>query len=144
MAKTKKINVQVKELAKMKTSELRDKHLEVFGEETASRNKQYLIKKLAEALKQKTAEAMPSRSKPARTTKKKDAKLRDPRLPEPGTVLEKTYKGKTYKVKVLHEGFEYNGAHYRSLSKVAREITGQIWNGFLFMGLIKRKPSASA
>jgi len=144
MAKTKKTNAQVKELAKMKTSELREKHLEVFGEETASRNKQYLIKKLAEALKQKTAESGPSRSKPARMNKKKDAKLRDPRLPEPGTVLEKTYKGETYRVKVLHEGFEYNGVHYRSLSKVVREITGQIWNGYLFMGLIQRSKKASA
>ncbi len=144
MAKTKRTNRQVKELEKMKTSELREKHREIFGEETASRNKQYLVKKLAKALDEQTAAAKPARSKPARKTKGKAAKPRDPRLPEPGTVLEKTYKGETYKIKVLEDGFEYDGDHYRSLSGVAREITGQIWNGYLWAGLVQSRRQASA
>lgn len=84
------------------------------------------------------------KAKPARLPKVKEPKPRDPRLPEPGTVLEKTYKGETYQVKVLDDGFEYNGTHFRSLSRVACEITGQIWNGYLFMGLIQRSKNASA
>jgi hypothetical protein len=144
MAKTKRSNRQVKELEKMKTSELRERHREVFGEETASRNKQYLVKKLAKALEQQAAAAKPARSKPAGKSKSKAAKPRDPRLPKPGTVLEKTYKGETYKIKVLEEGFEYDGTHYRSLSGVAREITGQIWNGYLWVGLVQRPKQASA
>jgi hypothetical protein len=144
MAKTKRTNRQVKELAEMKTSELRERHREVFGEKTASRNKQYLVKKLAKAIEQKVAVAKPARSKPARKAKGKTTKPRDPRLPEPGTVLEKTYKGETYKIKVLEDGFEYDGTHYRSLSGVAREITGQIWNGYLWAGLVQRPKQASA
>ena len=33
------------------------------------------------------------------------------------------------------DGFEYDGRTYRSLSAVAKRITGQQWNGFLFFGL---------
>jgi len=37
---------------------------------------------------------------------------------------------------VLDDGFEYRGKTYRSLSAVAREATGTIWNGFLFFKVI--------
>ncbi len=143
MAKGKTTTI-AKDLADLKTSELRDKHLDVFGEKTASRNKQYLVKKLAKALDQQAAEAKAAKTKPARSRKVKATRPRDPRLPDPGIVLEKTYKGETYQVKVLEDGFEYNGERYRSLSRVAREITGQIWNGYLFMGLVQRPKKASA
>jgi hypothetical protein len=144
MAKKKNNKINVKEFEKMKTIELREKHREVFGEETASRNKQYLVKKLTKAIQEQAATAKPPHSKPVRQAKGKAPKLRDPRLPEPGTLLEKNYKGKDYKVKVLENGFEYNGTHFRSLSRIAREITGQVWNGFLFMGLVQRPKKATA
>jgi len=63
---------------------------------------------------------------------------RDPRLPAPGTVLTRDYRGTTYEVKVLEDGFEYEGELYASLSKIATQITGTSWNGFLFWGLGKR------
>ena len=40
-------------------------------------------------------------------------------------------------VKVLDSGLEYQGRQYKSLSSIAREITGTKWNGFLFFGIIK-------
>jgi len=55
---------------------------------------------------------------------------RDPRLPAPGTVIRKVHNDVTHQVKVLGSGFEYKGERYKSLSKVARLITGTIWNGF--------------
>jgi len=64
------------------------------------------------------------------------AKARDPRLPAPGTTLVRPYKGKDYRVTVLDEGFRYDGREFRSLSKLASEITGQASiNGFLWMRL---------
>jgi hypothetical protein len=38
----------------------------------------------------------------------------------------------------MNKGFEWNGRPYRSLSAIAREVTGQRWNGLLFFGLTKR------
>ncbi|MCC6741676.1 MAG: DUF2924 domain-containing protein [Planctomycetia bacterium] len=49
---------------------------------------------------------------------------RDPRLPAVGTTIVRPYKGKDIRVKVLADGFEYEGTHYRSLTKVALVATG--------------------
>jgi hypothetical protein len=63
---------------------------------------------------------------------------RDPRIPLPGTVLVRHVGGRTVTVKVLERGFEYEGRIYSSLSSIAREVTGTIWNGLLFFGLVRR------
>jgi len=61
--------------------------------------------------------------------------------PPPGSVLTREYKGRTVRVRVLDDGFEYEGQPYRSLTAVARAITGSHWNGRAFFGLTKaRKP----
>jgi hypothetical protein len=59
----------------------------------------------------------------------------DGRLPPPGTVLTRPYKGRSLQVQVLPHGFEFDGQVYRSLSAVARAITGSHCNGFLFFRL---------
>ncbi len=60
---------------------------------------------------------------------------RDRRLPLPGTIITKTYKGRKIQVKTLENGFEYSGKIYKSLTAIAKEITGAHWNGFLFFNL---------
>jgi hypothetical protein len=57
------------------------------------------------------------------------------RLPMPGAVIIRQYKGETIEVKVLPKGFEYEGEIYRSLSAVARKVTGTHWNGYHFFQL---------
>ncbi len=52
-----------------------------------------------------------------------------------GTVLMRDWKGTTHEVKVINGGVLYKGKRYRSLSEVARLITGARWNGPLFFGL---------
>ncbi len=57
----------------------------------------------------------------------------------PGTLLVRSYRGETRQVKVLDDGFEYDGRLYRTLTAVAKRITGQHWNGFHFFGLVEEK-----
>jgi DUF2924 family protein len=57
---------------------------------------------------------------------------RDPRLPAPGTVLSRIHNGIVHQVTVQDHGFEFEGKSYRSLSQVAKAITGTAWNGFGF------------
>ena len=66
-----------------------------------------------------------------------------PRRPElkPGTRLVRGWQGQTYEVLVLDDGFSWQGTSYRSLSAIARKITGTAWSGPLFFGL---KPNRSA
>jgi hypothetical protein len=61
---------------------------------------------------------------------------------KPGTKLIRVWQDKTHTVTVLHEGFEWRGSRYRSLSEVARSITGTRWNGLVFFG-VKPRPSSN-
>jgi hypothetical protein len=54
---------------------------------------------------------------------------------KPGTRLMREWQGRTYDVLVLDDGFSWQGARYRSLSAIARQITGTAWSGPLFFGL---------
>lgn len=54
---------------------------------------------------------------------------------KPGTVLTRTWRGVLHHVAVLDAGLEYRGERFRSLSEVARRITGTRWSGPLFFGL---------
>jgi len=58
-----------------------------------------------------------------------------PDRPIAGTRLMREYQGEEHHVTVLHYGFEYRGQRYKSLSRIARIITGQQWSGPLFFGL---------
>ncbi len=60
---------------------------------------------------------------------------------KPGAKLIREWHGKTYRVAVLEDGFEFDGERYRSLSRIAREITGAHWSGRRFFGLTQKEKS---
>jgi hypothetical protein len=147
---------EVAALEAMTVAELRDKYAQVFGEETRVGNKTWLIKRiiwrlqalaegdLSERARRRAAELAqdadlrlsPPRQKqtaPASVPKNgKACALINGHLPLPGTILTRWYKGQTLKVQVLRHGFEYEGRVYKSLSAVAKAITGSHTSGFLF------------
>jgi DUF2924 family protein len=53
----------------------------------------------------------------------------------PGTRLLREWQGETHQVSIVAAGFEYNGTIYKSLSAIARRITGTPWSGPQFFGL---------
>ncbi len=155
-----------KELAAMRrmtVTQLRIRYVEVFGEQTRSSNRQHLIRRIAwrlQALEHGTL-SQRARRKAAeladeanlRLTAPKNAPLavapprpvdagtyHDRRLPPPGNIIVRMYKGQSLRVTVLEEGgFEYEGLRYRTLSSVAKAITGSHLNGYAFFGLAQRK-----
>jgi len=163
------VATQIAALERMTTSELAQRYTEVFGEPTRSRNKAFLKKKVAHRIQEiaegglsarardridELAEDAPIRrrqhrsrgadSTPATGATAPTEKPRDPRLPAAGETLVKIHKGVEHEVRVLKDAFEYRGERYRSLSKIAKVITGTTWNGFLFFGLTQRKPAPKA
>jgi hypothetical protein len=58
---------------------------------------------------------------------------------KPGTQLIRSWQGKTHTVTVQESGYQYDGRRYRSLSEIARHITGTQWSGPLFFGLKPRR-----
>src|SRR4051812_14309777 len=62
-------------------------------------------------------------------------RVRADNRPMVGTRLLRGYQGVEHVVTVLPDGFDYGGQTYRSLSAIARTITGTRWNGWTFFGL---------
>jgi hypothetical protein len=52
-----------------------------------------------------------------------------------GTHLVREWNGRTYQVEVLEQGFQMDGRAYRSLTAIAKRITGTNWSGPRFFGL---------
>jgi hypothetical protein len=67
------------------------------------------------------------------------AQIADPRNPVVGTKLIREWDGIAHTVTVLKDGFDWGGQRYKSLSAVARAITGTRWNGYRFFGLREMK-----
>ncbi|MGD9506978.1 MAG: DUF2924 domain-containing protein [Geminicoccaceae bacterium] len=59
--------------------------------------------------------------------------------PIAGTRLIREWQGVEHTVTVLQDGFEWQGRPYRSLSAIARAVTGTRWNGWVFFGLKNRR-----
>lgn len=57
----------------------------------------------------------------------------------PGTLLTREWSGQHHRVMVLERGFAWDGRSYKSLSEIAKAITGTKWNGPRFFGLRDRK-----
>jgi hypothetical protein len=59
--------------------------------------------------------------------------------PITGTKLVREFQGVPHHVTVLQDGYEWQGRPYKSLSAIARAITGTRWNGLVFFGLKNRR-----
>jgi hypothetical protein len=62
---------------------------------------------------------------------------------QPGAILLRHWGGVQHQVTVLQSGVQFRGKQYRSLSEVARIITGSRWSGPLFFGLKTRSREAA-
>lgn len=148
------INKEVATLQRMTVKQLRVRYAECFGEQTPAHNKVWLVKRIAWRLQCLEEGDLSERARRRAAELASDADLRlsppnvvpapvsstvafevDDRLPPPGTIITRKYKGATLEVKVLPEGFEFAGEIYKSLSAVAKAITGQHCNGYLFFRL---------
>ena len=150
---------QIDELGRLTTKQLKDRFHELFGYETRSNHKTYLFRRIAWRLQSVAEGDLSERARKRALEIANDADLRirapkgffeatpdpdataravpqdDARLPIAGTLLTREYQGETIVVKVLEDGFEHGGKVHRSLSAVARHVTGTSWNGYAFFGL---------
>jgi hypothetical protein len=161
------IKQEVARMKSMPTAELRDHFETVCLEPPRSRNRDWMIKKIAWRLQANEQGGLPERVRQRALAMADDADLRkrppqsfteqisfacenttviestrDPRLPPAGAQLHKTYKGKKLAVYVGDSNFDFNGTTYGTLSAVAKAISGSHVNGFTFFGLKSKKESA--
>src|ERR1700722_10947115 len=156
--------MELENLRRASLAGLREKFREVFQEQTRSRHREHLFRRIAWRLQALAEGDLSERARGRAHQIAKDADLRmiaprdffrvcgervqtapgdrdrrqlDSRLPLPGTVLSRNWKGRTILVEVLAKGFQYENRAYPSLSAIAVEITGTRWNGLAFFGLAR-------
>nr|CRH06177.1 conserved protein of unknown function [Candidatus Magnetococcus massalia] len=137
---------QVTALPDMTMSDLKAMWRDLFNQEPQHHGKHYLVRKLAYRIQElafgginkstkKRLDELSGDKKPSNKVslqpKRKENGL------SPGTKLVREWKGNEYVVTVLENGFELLGQKYRSLSGVAKAITGTHWSGNAFFGLKK-------
>jgi hypothetical protein len=158
------VPTQLAALEQLSVGQLAAKYRDLYGEPTRTRNKDYLRKRLSWRIQELLEGGLPASALeriaqlgddlPERWRMRQDAQTkeigpvqptepRDPRVPPVGTVLHRAFNGVAHDVTVCCEGFDYAGERFKTLSAVAKHITGTPWNGFLFFGLKKRVETTS-
>lgn len=133
-------------LAALKTTptpELKNQWRELFDSEPPAFNRRYLESRLAYriqelaygGLKPETIRRLETLGEQLDGGNITLRRIRADLKPIAGTRLVREWQGIEQTVTVLADGYEWQGRPYRSLSAVARAITGTRWNGWVFFGL---------
>jgi hypothetical protein len=130
-------------LKSMAMPDLKQKWRELFDTEPPPYNKRFLESRLAYriqelaygGLKRETIERLRALGEQFDGGDIRKRKLKADTRPITGTQLIREWKGVEHRVTVRDYDFEYEGRPYKSLSAVARAITGTRWNGLIFFGL---------
>ena len=123
--------------------ELKQLWRDLYDREPPSGNKPFLIKRLAYRIQELAYGGLSARAEAKLNVliEEEDRRVRGLPVvrkgdrPIAGTRLIREWQGVEHCVTVFDDGFEYQGRKYRSLSAIARAITGTRWNGPLFWGL---------
>lgn len=147
------ITQQIRELQNLAPAQLADRYSALFGRAPRNRNRAWLFRQVAWRLQERELGGFPERARTrleeliaqvelpiaAPTSRPKPAPARtDANTPTVGTVLTRRWHDQDIRVAVREDGYEWNGVLYKSLSAVAKAITGAAWNGRLFFGLTTR------
>ena len=152
------VKAELAALQHLSPKQLRQKYADVFGEASRSGNKDYLVKRIGWRIQSLAEGGLSERAKARAVELARDADIRMtvPRtttptvvtlpappmgLPMPGAVLARQYQGRLIQVTVLSKGFEWDGTVCRSLSAVAKAVTGSHWNGYGFFNLLQQGDS---
>ena len=131
---------KVAALPTLENDELKKLWRELFDEAAPRKKRDYLIPRLAWRIQELayggiSDEAQDRIKRLVRSKEQIKPSSNRTRRPAVGTKLIREYQGVEHHVTVTRNGFEYQSRTYRSLSHVAREITGTRWSGPLFFGL---------
>lgn len=128
-------------MRRMTTKELRERYAEVFGEQARTGNRDWLVKRIAWRIQANAEGDLSERARQRAVELADDSDLRlsppKPAKPQPevSTILRRLYKGRMIEVTVRDGAYEYEGQRYRSLSAIAKAVTGSHWNGRRFFNV---------
>jgi len=154
---------EIESLRRASMEDLRKKYQETFQEETRSKHREQLFRRIAWRLQALAEGDLSERARErahqiardgdlrinaprdfftlagerVQTTGDRNGREPDRRLPLAGALLTRKWKERTVLVEVLAKGFRYENRHYSSLSAIATAVTGTRWNGLAFFGLTR-------
>ena len=139
---------RVTALPGMSLADLKAMWKDLYDQAPPTHGKPYLVKRLAYRIQElafggltesteKRLDVLAQGKEDPKTNSAGGEKRQKANTPAPGARLVREWKGKEYVVMVMENGFEYQGRKFRSLSAVAKEITGTHWSGPVFFGLKK-------
>jgi len=149
------VRSEIENLRRLSIEQLRQRHRELFGEDSGCSNRMHLLRRVAWRLQAQAQGDLSQRASARAAQLAQDTDLRmqaprnfwkdldtperspgrDARLPAVGSSLTRSYQGRSVTVWIREKGFECHGRMYGSLSAIAYQVTGTRWNGFLFFGL---------
>jgi hypothetical protein len=129
------------------TPDLKQQWRELFDSEPPPYNRRFLESRLAYriqelaygGLKPETVKRLEALGREFNGGNVTLRRIRTDQKPVAGTRLIREWQGVEHAVTVRDDGYEYQGRPYRSLSAIARAITGTRWNGWIFFGLKNQK-----
>ena len=136
------LTAEIAGLSKASITDLRERWKAMYGKAPSQEiGRSFLIRAIAYRLQEKAFGGLkPSTRRLLARVAEETATGSSPKKPQirkaqSGTVLIREWQGNAHRVTMLDDGVSFNGKHYRSLSEVAREITGSRWSGPRFFGL---------
>jgi hypothetical protein len=149
MNKSGSIPARLAALKTATTPELKQQWRALFDSEPPPFNRRYLESRLAYriqelslgGLKPETIRRLERLGEELAGGDRKKSRVRADTMPITGTRLIREWQGVEHVVTVTADGFEWQGRPYRSLSAIARAITGTRWNGWVFFGLKNQRVS---
>lgn len=133
-SKDESVRRQLLAIANMSRPELCEKWRYIYGNEPPNSSREFLRRRLSYRVQELfygglDADLQVVLTSDAPKARPKKSVLRD------GVKIFRDWHGTRYEVTVRGNKYEYNGTLYRSLSGVAKAITGVLWNGKTFFGM---------
>ncbi|MFY9828428.1 MAG: DUF2924 domain-containing protein [Rhodoplanes sp.] len=130
-------------LKRMPVNDLKAEWKALFGTEAPNNSRSFLELRLAHRIQdltyggvaRETAKLLHGLAGEAQGKPGRKSMITDSRNPVVGTRLLREWDGIEHTVTVMKDGFDWQGQKFKSLSAVARTITGTQWNGYRFFGL---------
>ena len=140
---------QIAELPTLPIDRLKERWRALYGTEPPAYNRAHLVKRLAYRVQELAYGGISEIAMAQLRDRVEDGNLgvdtpgngrtapkkRDLNRPAAGTRIIREWNGQRYEVTVVHDGFEFQGRRFRSLTAVAKALTGVHRNGPAFFGL---------
>ena len=133
-SKDESVRRQLLAIANMSRPELCEKWRDLYGNEPPNSSKEFLCRRLSYRVQELFYGGLDAGLQVVLTSDAPKARPKKSVLRD-GAKIFRDWHGTRYEVTVRGNKYEYNGTLYRSLSGVAKAITGVLWNGKTFFGM---------